>query len=265
MRHLTPIILLSLAPTFAFAGTPDNSDGSEKMTTLFQCGAGTETGFNGWKVEGTSHETITYFEKDHIELFNHNPANLNLSFEKKIDEMVGFSDLQLTAEMAAEENCVINTATAYLSVDGKHWIAINNDVREGASIFTRQMNYLFMKIVADVTFFSEGRFRLNKAAVYGDFDHDKVEPVSKLEKLSTGPNLNQMKADFFVFSFEKNINIETQNESDYEFVLSNLQGQIIMRTTANGSKRFVTDVPDGIYYVSILQDGRLVRTKKIVL
>ena len=84
MKRLSQIILLSLAPTFAIAGTPNNSDRSAKMTTLFQCGVGTETGFNGWKINGLSHETITYFEKDHIELFNHNPGNFSISFEKKI-------------------------------------------------------------------------------------------------------------------------------------------------------------------------------------
>ncbi|MEZ4923507.1 MAG: hypothetical protein R2780_10075 [Crocinitomicaceae bacterium] len=265
MKNLTPIILLCLAPTFALAGTPDDAGRSEKMTTLFQCGVGTESGFNGWKVNGTSHETITYFEKDHIELFNHNPGNFSISFEKKIDEMIGFTDLQLSADIATEENCIINNATAYLSVDGKHWIALNKDVRDGAATFTKQMNYLYLKLVADVTFFKEGRFRFNKAVVYGDFDSEKLLPKLEDKAISNCPNMNQMKAEFFVFSFEKKVNIETQSEDEYEFVLSNLQGQIIMRSTANGSKRFMTDVPDGVYYVSILQKGTLVRTVKIVL
>jgi hypothetical protein len=265
MKRLLQIVLLSLASTFALASTPDNSDESEKMTTLFQCGMGTETGFNGWKINGLSDETITYFEKDHIELFNHNPGNYSISFEKKIEEMIGFTDLQLSADLSEEQNCVINTANAYLSADGKHWVPLQQDVRNGATAFTDQMNYLFLKLVADVTFFREGRFRLNKATVHGDYDAEKLEPASRFGLLSTGPSINQMRGEFLVFSFEKKVNIETQSTAEYEFVLSNVHGQIIMRSKANGSKRFETDVPDGIYFVSILRNGKLIRTRKIVL
>jgi hypothetical protein len=265
MKHLSQIVLMCLIPTLSLATSPDNSGESEKMKTLFQCGVGTETGFNGWRVKGTSHETITYYENDHVELFNHHPSNLSISFEKKIDELVGFSELQLSAEIEEMENCVINMATAYLSSDGKDWVALNTDVRNGATSFNKQMNYLYLKLVANVTFYKEGRFRLNKASVYGDYESVKPDPVTDIHAFGRDSEMKTIETEFFVFSFDKNVNIETQSNSNYEFILSNLQGQVIQRSSYNGSKRFETNVPDGIYYVSILQNDVLIKTKKIVL
>ena len=239
-----------------------------KMKTLFQCGVGTERGFEGWMLSGLSDETITYFEKDHIEFFQHNPGNYSIGFEKKIEDMIGYTDLRIAATIDAMENCVINYATVYVSKDGKDWCPLNDDVRNSADFYAEKMEFMFIKIVADITFFQQGRFRMNNAVVYGNYKVRKCKPEFNLTEMSataSGPAANQLKEEFFVFSYDKNINIETENQDDYEFVLSNLLGQVILKEKSQGSRRFETDVPDGIYFVTIIQDDKLITTKKVVL
>lgn len=274
MKRTTTTVLLSIITTtlFAFIGSSPaerltDSEGTEKMKTLFQCGKGTESGFEGWMLTGLSHETITWFERDHIEFFQHNPGNYSIGFEKKIEDMVGYTDLLISTEISSVENCNINYATAYVSRDGKNWVALQNDPRSGAGCYAEKMEFMFVRIVADVTFFHQGRFRLDRAAVYGDYKIRKSKPDFELRNLSAiafGPNGTQIFEEFFIFSFKNDINIETKNEREYDFVLSNLLGQVVLRTQSKGSKRFEVDVPGGIYFVSIIQDDRLITTKKVV-
>ena len=276
MKNTTLTILLSIITSTLFAsnlssvrGTIAASSASENnMKTLFQCGVGTEKGFDGWMLSGLSHETITWFEKDHIEFFQHHPGNYSIGFEKKIDDMIGYTDLRLSTEINAVENCQVNCATAYVSKNGKEWIALNKDPRYGAGFYSEKMEFMFVKIVADITFYHEGRFRMNRATIYGDYHIRKSKPdfeLSELAKIANGPASNQIYEAFFIFSFDKKINVETQSDNGYEFVLSNLLGQVVLREKSKGSRRFEVDVPDGIYFVTILQDDKLITTKKVVL
>ncbi|UKN00842.1 T9SS type A sorting domain-containing protein [Paracrocinitomix mangrovi] len=238
------------------------------MKTLYQCGIGTEKGFEGWKVLGTSSATRTYFERDHLEFFQHQSGNYNISISKKIDEMIGFTDLRLSAQTDIIENCAIHCVTPYVSTDGKRWKTINKDARLGADIHTDKMEFLYVKFVLNMTFYQEGRFRLNRIAVYGDYapEKEKVDiATSQLTDIANGTYCNQKKEEFLVFSFEKKINIETQNENQYEFVLVNTLGQVIMREKSEGSRRFDTNVPDGIYFVTIMQGDKKMTTRKVVL
>jgi hypothetical protein len=286
MKRLTLIVLLSgttftlHAEPFSSANDPaSNSSGdTEKMKTLFQCGVGTERGFEGWTLSGLSNETITYFEKDHIEFFQHNPGNYSIGFEKKIEDMIGFTDLRLSASIDEVENCLINTVTAYISKDGLKWQPLNKDVRNGANYYAEKMEFMFVKIVANISFFKEGRFRMNHAAVYGDYKVRKRKTDFSLTNMASVAEGNvsaqiknaiwpwdQKEEEFFVFSYQKSVNIETKIEGEYEFVLSNLLGQVIVLEKSQGSMRFETNVPDGIYFVSILRDDKVITTKKVVL
>lgn len=265
MKRLTLNVLLSFVSLPLFALSTDGSGDAGKMKTLFQCGVGTESGFNGWKIDGLSHEANTYFEKDHIEFFQHSPGNYSIGFEKKIEEMIGYTDLQFSIDMKAIENCVVNYTTAYLSKDGKEWEALNSDPRNGVKSHSDKMEFLFVKFVADVTFFKEARFRFTRASIFGSFKAKKERPTINLADITYGPASNQVYEEFTVFSFDKKVNVETQNEKDYDFVLSNLLGQVVIREKSYGSRRFEVDVPDGIYFVTILQGDNIITTKKVVL
>lgn len=275
MKKLTLTVLLSIITNFLLASTDStpleratDSEEAGKMKTLFQCGIGTERGFEGWMLSGLSHETITYFEKDHIEFFQHNPGNYSIGFEKKIEDMIGYTDICVTADVGSIENCNVNYTTAYISKDGKTWIPLNDDVRNGAQFYSEKMEFMFVKVVADITFFNQGRFRMNKATVYGDYNLRKSKPAFVLSEMAAtayGPAAQQIYDEFFIFSYENNINVETKNGKHYEFVLSNLLGQVIFKEKSKGSRRFEMDVPDGIYFVTIIQDDKLITTKKVVL
>ncbi|MEX1001151.1 MAG: hypothetical protein WDZ35_03470 [Crocinitomicaceae bacterium] len=154
---------------YAFCAFADHEDGSKKMTKLFECGQQTAKNFNGWKIHGLPDHANTYFESDHLEVFQYQAGNYSVGLERKIENMVGFSDLLISLDIQAIENCVINHTTAYVSVDGKHWDSLQKDPRSGARIYHEQMNYLFIRLVADVQFFQQARFRFNKVSVFGDY------------------------------------------------------------------------------------------------
>ena len=100
MKRLTLTSLLSCATYTLFASlTPTSSGDTEKFETLFQCGEGTERGFEGWMIEGLSHKTITYFENQTIEFFQHDAGTYSVGFVKRVDEMVGFNKLRVTADL----------------------------------------------------------------------------------------------------------------------------------------------------------------------
>lgn len=273
MKRILSTILLTCATLPLLAKTtPTRSGDGQNFKTLFQCGEGTERGFEGWKLEGLSHKTITYFEHQQIEFFQHDAGNYSLGFIKRIDEMVGYNELRITAQIERLENCAINYATAYVSKDGQHWNALQKDVRLGADFTSDKMEYQFVKIVADVCFFQQGRFKMKSAQVFGRYDPCKDR--NRMNLNAQGPasgetghpikSLVQEVEQFHLFAFEKAIHVETKNEKDYEIVVSNILGQIIHQSTSKGSNRFEVDVPNGIYFVIILQDDKRIVTQKVV-
>jgi hypothetical protein len=266
MKSIITIIILGALNFVAFGSSIDDSNSADKRETLYQCGEGTEQNFDGWSINGLAHGALTYFENSHIEFFNHQAGECAIEISKKIDEMIGFSDLSFAFDFSELENCKLNYATAYLSVDGKDWDAINKPANHGEiHSFNDQMNYLFVKVVANVSFFKEGRFRMNRAKIMGAYSALKTRPNVSVADIHKERNINQLADKFFVFSFEKNIHIETQNEEDFEMVLTNLAGQVIVQEKSNGSVRIETTVPDGIYFISIIQNSKLKMTKKVVL
>jgi hypothetical protein len=263
MKQLMVMIGICLiTPVFGASGHEE----VEKMKTIFQCGEGTESGFKGWKISGLSHKTITYFEKDHIEFFQEEPGQYSVGFVKRLDELVGYTDLRLTVEIEAIENCVLNYATAYFSTDGKTWEPSNTDARRGADIQNDKMDYSFVKIVADLTLFNAGRFQLKKASVYGSYKPKKIDYSFTFGgDVSCGSNFSQTIDAYEVFSFDKKVNIETKDDKVYQFILTNTLGQVMINLEGRGSQRFEVDLPPGIYFVSIVKDDKRIITRKVVL
>lgn len=267
MRGLSVVLLLATVKMTAFGMDADCSgDVGRTSKTIYKCGENTERGFDGWMVNGLSSDMNLYFDQQQIEVYSHESHEVNFSITKKIEDMVGFTNLSVTANLAALENCTVHNATAYLSVDGKKWIAMSEDLtKKAGTAFSTKMNLLYLRIVTQVTFFSEGRFKFKGMNMQGSYDKTALEPIKEIAQVLTGPAAVQMKEAFHVFQFENQVNIETKNEQEYEFVLLNINGQIIQKEKAVGSKRFLTDVPGGIYFISILQDNKPIITKKVAL
>lgn len=253
------MLLLSTITTPILATCADGSgDNNEQMKTLFQCGVGTEKGFNGWKLTGVSHKTLTYFEDDHIEFFQHDPGNYSIGIEKRVDELIGYTDLRIVVDIAELENCTVNSATAYFSQDGKHWKAMNKDARRGGDVRNEQMDFSFVKLVADVTFFKEGRFRMNGTRVFGNYRPARVSE-NKTEKKFKGLSVTHL------VEVNRNLRIRLDENEDIEIVVHNILGQEVLHERSSGSRRFKAKLPGGIYFVTLLKDDRLITKQKVVL
>ena len=264
MRDLVSLLAICLISITSFSAKADRSgEISNNTKTLFHCGEGSENGFNGWYISGLDANAHVYFEQKHLEIFSHQSGNCSLELTKKIDDMVGFNDINVSFELEELANCQINYATAYLSSDGKNWTPVNKNINnEMVSARVEKMNCTYLRLVANITFFNEGRMSVKRAFVTGAYSK---KPKPEIAAIKTGPAATQIKEMFLVFDFEKNINIETQNEEPYEFVLTNLSGQIVQREKSIGSTRFETEVSEGIYIVSIIQNNKLIATKKVAL
>ena len=242
----------------------NNSD--HKMEQLFSCGVDSEKGFNGWGVKGVNDDVNIYFDNKQIEFFSHQANNYNISFTKRLDQMIGFSDLIISFGFGEAENCELKHATVYLSEDGKDWRALNQNAKHTAvQSYSENMNLLYLKLVTNVSFYSEGRFRLRSARVFGDYTLNKHNPPKEFRLMKKGPAADQLKQIFHVFSFKKKINIETKSQEEYKFILYDTKGRIVKEDIGTGSKRFETPYKDGIYFVSIIQNNKLIITKKVAL
>lgn len=262
MRNLLSLMALCLLYSSSYASKNDGSAETSKTKTLFHCGEGSESGFNGWYVKGLNPNSHVYFEQKHLEIFSHQSGNCSLELTKKIDDMVGFNDINVSFDLEELANCQINYATAYLSADGKTWNAIQNNAHnEMVSGRVEKMNCTYLRLVANITFFQEGRMSVNRAFITGAYTANHESPIAAI---STGPAAVQVKEMFLVFDFENKINIETQNEEPYEFIVTNMAGQVLQREQSVGSTRFETELSKGIYLVSIIQNNQLIITKKVV-
>ena len=151
--------------------------GNEQMKKLFECGKNTEKGFNGWKISGLPEHANTYFEKDHLEIFQYTAGNYTVGLERRLEDLVGYTDLLVSLDMEEMENCVIKYTTAYVSADGKNWVPFQKDPRLGTQLRYEKMNSSFVRIIADMQFFQEARFRFNNIRIFGAY-----RPVKKLQK-----------------------------------------------------------------------------------
>ena len=263
MRELAVVLVACIVylPAFSKSSIYSSDVTDSKNKVLFHCGEGSEQGFNGWMVNGLNENSHVYFEQNHLEIFSHEPGSYSVELIKKIDDMVGYNNINVAFDTEEIANCQVNYATAYLSADGKNWTAINKNAKnQMVSAQVEKMNSSFIRLVANITFFSEGRVQFNRAYVTGNYSS---LPQTALSDIKTSPSGVQTSEKFFVFQFEDKINIETQTEDTYELVLSNLAGQIIYRERSIGSNRFEANFPKGIYILSIIQNNKLITTKKV--
>lgn len=176
------IVVVMTVGMLSIIGRAGDDVGAQKMKRLYECGIGTENGFNGWMLNGLPEEANTYFERDHLEIFKYQAGNYSVGLTRKVEDMVGYSEIAVAADIEAVENCILNHVTAYVSRDGKHWEAFQQDARRGARIENDQMNYLFVKLVADVQLFPQARFRFNKFSLFGDYKTQKVKRTSAAKR-----------------------------------------------------------------------------------
>jgi len=223
--------------------------------TLLECGTQTSNGFNGWSLSPFAAFSAVEFKDETVAFYVKDGGEYTLNLTRKIETMRDFAQMDFNIRFDRFENCVLNFVDVYASEDGRIWKALDVDQSDFSGVINNAGNYQFIRIAANVSFFRDGFIECSYFKLESD------DPVS-LESV-TAPEPVVVK-EFFVFCFNKSINVETQSELAYEVVFTNLAGQVVYRESSVGSTRVVSELPEGVYIISIVQNNHVVETKKVI-
>lgn len=261
------LIIMCLLLSYHLAGhsAKISDEAIAKMRTLFVCGQGTERGFNGWMIDGLDENLNTYFDFNQLEFYTHTGGNYTISLNKKLDQMVGFSDLLIQTTIAQSNDCNIEHMTAQISADGREWVYLQeNLLNENAQFYSDKMNFQFLRLSTSIRFSRNGRFRLGGVQIFGGTNYRKLKSKSADETQETEISKGKAIEDFKIFSLDKKLHIETQSNDCYRIVICNSKGKPIKKSNALGSNNLsVEDMRDGIYFVVIEQNNKAIVTKKV--
>lgn len=240
------LIALSIAVSRSFA-----------KDILLECGTTTRNGFNGWTISPYDVFDHVIFTDETVDFYaGNNGGDFTISLTRKIENMKDYSQLDLAVEINAVHACLINSVDAFVSEDGKTWTTIQLDqTRFSATIQNENLNFQFLKIAVNVSFEPSGYLQCSYVKLEGEnnWDMELIEPEPQT-----------ISNPFFVFCFNKTINVETKSEQPYDVIFSNISGQIVYTETAIGSTRIEADLPEGVYVISIFQNGEFLQSKKVV-
>ena len=180
--------------------------------------------------------------------------------------MADYAELMVEFRFDEIINTRLNTISIYASKDGLHWEAIPEDATYRAVYFSNSDHaFQYLKAVANVTFFSNGRIRWNYTRIEGEKDATtNTNPVETGKTVETPVTISKQE-DFSIYSYSKTINVVSYLDEDYTILITNMSGQIVHREKANGNRRIDTEFPDGLYIVHILRNDKVVSVKKVVL
>lgn len=229
------------------------------QTILMECGQNSGHNFNSWFVHPYPVFDDIEFDEYSTAFFSEFGGNYSVSMTRKIEEMQSYKLLNLLFNFDVIHNCVIESVVYYTSTDGKKWIPINSSRNNVAvNVSNDSLDISYVRATATVNFSENGKLSCNYAKVEGDL---KVESA-----LATIPETNPDEAEFYIFSFEHTLNIETQIDRPYEILITAISGQIVYREKLEGSNRI--DLPSdmqGIFVISIIQDNAFQASKKVVI
>lgn len=222
---------------------------------IHACGFSAENDFSGWSVNPYKAFSEVEFKEETVAFHVKDGGDYTLLLTRKISEMKTYSQLDFNVRFDKIQNCILNNVDVFVSPDGKNWTATETDANGLHKIIADDPSFEHVRIAANISFQSNGFIECTYFSVEGN---DPVSLVSEDEiPVETAE-------DFFVFCFNRSVNIETQSEGAYEILFTNLAGQIVYRESSVGSTRIVAELPDGMYIVSVVQDGVLVKTKKVI-
>jgi len=224
---------------------------------LLECGTTTRTSFNGWTIYPYNVFDNVIFTDETIDFHaGNNGGDFTISLTRKIEAMKEYAELNLAVEINSIHGCIIHSIDAFVSEDGKNWALVELDQSNfQASFQNENLNYQFLKIAVNVSFEPSGYLQIGYVKVEGstNWEMELIEPEPQI-----------ISNPFFVFCFNKTINVETKSEQPYDVIFSSISGQIVYTETAIGSTRIETDLPEGIYVISIFQNGEFLQSKKVI-
>lgn len=222
---------------------------------VYECGKSSSSGFNGWSVSPYSAFSEVEFREETVAFHVENGGEYTLILTRKIQTMKSFSKLSFDIRFDEIENCILNFVDVYASADGKNWQSIETDQDNLTGLIENETGFEYVRIAANVSFYKNG---------YIECSYFRLEGEDPVSMIAAGEEPETERNEFFVFCFNKSINVETQNEAPYEVIFTNLAGQIMYRESAVGSTRIESGLPEGIYLVSVIQHGQILQTKKVV-
>lgn len=223
---------------------------------LLECGTSTGNGFDGWSIEPYAAFTNVTFTEETIAFYAENGGDYSIVLIRKIEVMKEFSSLNLSFGFSNFENCTLNQVDVFASSDGKAWESIRVSQTEYKTIFENNKGFQFIKLVANVSCSRKG---------YLECSYFRLSSDEEVAVNEAPPTVPEIREEFFIFFFNRSVNVETQNELPYEIVFTNLSGQVVYSESSVGSTRVESELPDGIYIISIIQNKQVLRTKKIIL
>ncbi len=232
-----------------------SSAASFSNQVILECGLNTRNGFNGWSVEPYAAFTNITFTEETVSFYVENGGDYSIVLTRKIESMQEFSSLNLSLGFSNFENCTLNNVDVYASTDSKNWVNIKLDQTDYETVFENQNGFRFIKLVANVSSLNNGYLE----CTYFKLSSDEELAISELE-----PEKVDTKSEFFIFFFNRSVNVETQNELPYDIVFTNLAGQVVYSESSVGSTRIESELPDGVYVISVVQNKKVMRTKKVV-
>ncbi len=230
------------------------------QSIILECGQNTGNNFNGWYISPYSVFDEIEFDAHSTSFFSEYGGNYAVCLTRKIEEMKSYKMLNLLFTFESINNAIIENVTYYTSVDGKTWSPVNRS-RNNNSIYVSNdsLDITHVKAVANATFYNNGKIACNYAKIEGDFKDEANLTLQKIEEAD-------LEQEFFIFSFEHTLNIETAIERPYEILITSITGQIVYREELEGSSRI--DLPSdmsGIFIVSIIQDNAFQASKRIAM
>jgi hypothetical protein len=223
---------------------------------IFEHGKNSGSNFNGWKIEPYRCFTYIQFTEESVSFFVENGGDYSLELSRKVEHLRRYSKYNLQLEFTELTNCQLNGISFYISEDEKNWKPVEMD---GDFIHDEALEFYttgYVKIVADLSFQKEG---------YVECSYIKLKGEEPLEILDPSELKEEKEKEFFIFCFNKSINVETKNEDPFQVVFTNLAGQVVYQHSALGSLRMEPELPEGIYVVSIIQNNQIIENKKVVL
>lgn len=233
-----------------------HSFGGEVITESGKEGA---DNFNGWYIHPFTLFSSMEFQENYVEFVSEEGGEISIELMRKLPAMSDFSELLVEFQFAEVLNSRLNTITIFASEDGLHWESIPQDATYRAVQFANpEHSYQYLKAIADVTFFSNGRVRWNYTKVEG------VEEDESTPSVAHAP-VSKASDEFTIFGHDKSINVITPTDKPYRLMVTNMSGQIVHYDKLEGEHKIDTNFPDGVYIVHILRDDVIIAKRKIVL
>jgi len=249
MRRIILIGVLSLLTSPIFG-----------QTVVLECGQNSGINFNGWYINQHQVFESIEFDEQSVSFISEVGGNFSVSLIKKVEEMSNYTELNILFTFEAVQNCEIDNVVYYTSADGVNWNPVQNSRNNVAvSVLNKEHTITYIKATVNAQFYTNGKLVCNYVKVEGQLQEETV-----LATISDDIT-DDVAESFFIFNYNHRLNIETQQNDLYTIVITAITGQVVFKENFEGSNRI--DIPadiQGVYVVSIIQDGEIKAGKKVL-